>query len=208
MARRSSAVSVPERIVRFAISSVAQKIGFVAVRVGPAILARDLPHAFDVRVAHRFRSDVAASQEFAIVGYLRQAPLERFGLAGKGHSSIAPDHLESRIDELDPVEDRLQLRRLVDHVNRRAHLAAIVQQPRDLQLVSIPLAHAEIPERTVLASGHRVRQHHRERRNALAVPRGVGRLVVDRRVDRLDEGLEQFLEMIDEKPVAERDGRL
>ena len=49
---------------------------------------------------------------------------------------------------------------------------------------------------------------YREHGHALAVSAGVGRFVVDRRVDQLDERLEQFLELVDEHPVGERDRRL
>jgi hypothetical protein len=51
-------------------------------------------------------------------------------------------------------------------------------------------------------------QHHRQFRAALAVLAGVGRLVVDCRVDELDEGFEQHLELADQLPVGQRDGGL
>src|SRR6476646_9487313 len=54
----------------------------------------------------------------------------------------------------------------------------------------------------------RLGEHHGELRHALAVAAGIGRFLVDRVVDEVDEGLEQLLELIDEHPVAERHGGL
>ena len=57
--------------------------------------------------------------------------------AQRAISRVALEHFEARVDELDAIEYRLQLGRLVDDVNRRGDLAAIVQQPGDLQLVAV-----------------------------------------------------------------------
>ena len=51
-------------------------------------------------------------------------------------------------------------------------------------------------------------EHHRERRHALAMAARIRRFVVDRRVDHLDERLEQIFEVVDQQPIRERDRRL
>ena len=125
-----------------------------------------------------------------------------------GDLGIALEDLETRIDEVDAIVERLQLGGLVHHVHRRRHLAAIVQQASDLQLVAVLVRHAEIGQRTGPGFIHRLGQHHGEDRHALAVPARVGRLLVDRHVDELDEGLEQFFQLRNELSVGERDSSL
>ena len=93
---------------------------------------------------------------------------------------------------------RLQLGRFVDDVHGRRDFAAVVQKSRDLQLVAVLVGHREVLQRTDRAVVDGLREHHRQHRHALAMAAGIRRLVVDRRVDEIDEGLEQVLEMVDQ----------
>ncbi len=55
---------------------------------------------------------------------------------------------------------------------------------------------------------HGLGQQHGQHGDAVAVPAGVGRLLVDGLVEQADEGLKEVLELDDELPVGERNGRL
>mgnify|MGYP003378716587 CR=1 FL=1 len=51
-------------------------------------------------------------------------------------------------------------------------------------------------------------EHHRQFGHALAMLSGIGRLVVDCRVDEPDEGFEEDFELVQQLPVGQRDGGL
>jgi hypothetical protein len=91
-----------------------------------------------------------------------------------GDLGVALEHLEARIDQMDAVEEGLQLGGLVHHVHRRRHLAAVVQQAGDSQLVAILVGHAEVGQRALSGVVDRLGQHHGEYRHALAVSAGIG----------------------------------
>src|SRR5258708_33818298 len=55
---------------------------------------------------------------------------------------------------------------------------------------------------------HGLGQKHGQKGAGVAVPAGVGRLLVDGLVEQADEGLKEVLELDDELPVGERNGRL
>jgi len=74
---------------------------------------------------------------------------------------IAPEHLEARVHQMNPVVDRLQLGGLVHNVDRRRHLATVVQQAGDLQLIAVLVAHPEIAEGSIVRLVDGFRQHHR-----------------------------------------------
>ena len=142
---------------------------------------------------------------------------QRFGLLVRGEQRLLLQHLdfgvplqdlEAGVDEVDAVVDGLQLGRLVDHMHRRRHLAAIVQQAGDLELVAVLVAHVEGRERPCARVVYGLGEHHRQLRHALAMPARVRRLLVDRGVHQVDERLEQLLQLDDEHPVGERDRRL
>ncbi len=191
-----------------------EEIGFDTLRGNPAISLGDAPHTLLVTIAHRFDTDIDVVQEGAITvdrrAQLPPAQLGRFAF-GPGHDGaqhgefgIPANDFETRIDELDAIEDRLQLGRLVYDVNRRRHLAAVVQQAGDLEFVAILVAHGEAGQRPVAGEFNRLGQHHRQRRHALAVAAGIGRLLVDRQVDELDERLEQLLQLTDQQAIGQR----
>ena len=72
----------------------------------------------------------------------------------------------------------------------------------------ILVGHHKILERARCVAIDRFGQHHGERRHARAVTAGVGRLIVYRGIDELDEGLEQFFQLSDKVTVGQCDGRL
>src|SRR5258705_377416 len=127
-------------------------------------ITRDLRHTRLVLGPHAFAADVGPPEELAVVVVLLDARgvvvlgaahallvvgLERLRL-GAQHVDLglALEDLETRGDVLDAVVDRLQLGRLVHHVDRRGDLAAIVQKARDLEFVAVLLRHAELCKRT------------------------------------------------------------
>ena len=211
MTSRSSAVSVPARMVRFVTSSSGEE---ARLRRPPALRQRYLraicAHALQVRVAHAIRRRCWCG---AGTRGRRRSRARRAASAGLPRAEldlgVALEHLEARVDELDAVEDRLQLGRLVDHVHRRGDLAAVVQQAGDLELVAVALGHREIAR-----AGPRSQRSTASASIIVSVgtrsqwPPVYGRLVVDRGVDELDERLEQLLELVDQQPVGERDRRL
>src|SRR5262245_25938763 len=103
---------------------------------------------------HCFGAKVAETQELAVGLDLRQPPLESalsvfVGVACQSCAeqidfSIAFQDFEARVDVMDAVVNRLQLRRFVDDVNGSRYFPAIVKKAGDLELVSIFLAHREI----------------------------------------------------------------
>src|SRR3970282_1899451 len=171
---RSSAVSVPERMLRFFSSSSLKNLA-----------------SCPERSVQRYSAMRRTRSMFS--SRMRAVPCQ---------------DLETRVDEVYPVEDAFELRRLVHHVHRRGHLAAVVQQARDLELVAVLFRHLQIAQRPLAGPADRLGQHHGERRHALAVPARIGRFFVDRRVDERDEGLEQLLELGGEHAVGEGDRRL
>ena len=67
MILRSSSVSVPERMVRFLISSsVRNGDVLVAVDVAPSVARADAEHALLVLGRHALGADVAEAQELAV----------------------------------------------------------------------------------------------------------------------------------------------
>ncbi len=152
---------------------------------------------------HEFAADVAFGDEGIVVVQPRQAFVERlfqFHLVAAGHHGfqvfdfrVALQYLEPGSDLVNAVVDGFQLGRLVDHVFRRRHLAAVVQQSGDVHFVFFLVGHGEAVEDSFVAFVRRVGQHHRQFGHALAVPPRVGGLGVDRGRDQLDEGIEQIL---------------
>ena len=106
---------------------------------------------------------------------------------------IALEDLETGVKQVDPVIYGFELGCLVDDVHRRGDLPAIVEQPGDLELIPVPVAHGEVVERSYLRLVDRLRKHHRQRRHPLAVPTGIRRLLVDRRIHEIDERFKQLL---------------
>ncbi len=109
---------------------------------------------------------------------------------------------------MNAVVDGLQLGRLVHHVHRRRHFAAIVQQTRDLELVAVLVAHVEGGQGSLAHVVHGLGEHHRQLRHALAVAARIRGFLVDRRVHQVDERLEQLLQLDDQHPVGQRHRRL
>lgn len=93
-------------------------------------------------------------------------------------------------------------------MHRRGDLAAVVQQPGDLQLVAVRLAHGEIGERSFLDARGCLREHHGQLGHPFAVAAGVGRFLVQRGVDQLDQGFEQLGHLLEQAAVVERNRRL
>ena len=104
---------------------------------------------------HEFTADVAFGDKGKVIVQLGQAFIQ-FGAEllripfaiGRGLKvfdlSFAFNHFETGADFMDAVIDGFKLSRLVDHVFRRRHLAAIVKQGGDGQFVPIVLAEVEI----------------------------------------------------------------
>ena len=198
-------------------------------RVGPAVRGRDLAHARLRLRRHPFPACIAAAQELAVLVQASQALPQPFAdqafalgpggvqrrvvaqsqpLPQRIDLGVALEHFEPRIDQADAVEYGLELGGLVDHVHRRGDLAAVVQHAGDPELVAVLVAHRERRQRSVFRVVGGFREHHRELGHALAMAPRVGRLLVDRGVDELDERFEQLLELVDERPVGKRYGRL
>ena len=85
----------------------------------------------------------------------------------------------------------------------RGDFAAVVQQAGDAQLVAVALSHSETAERAHRCFGHRIRQHHGEFGNAVAMAAGIVRFVVDGGVDQADERLKQIFKMVNQQPIGE-----
>src|SRR2546427_7147478 len=81
-----------------------------------------------------------------------------------------------------------------------------MQHARNLEFVTVLLAHVEVSERPFSRLIDGFGKHHGEHRDTLAVSAGILGLLVDRGVDELDERLEQLLQLIDEVAIGERDG--
>ena len=121
-----------------------------------------------------------------------------------GDLGIALQDLEAHAHLVDAVVQRFELGRLVDHVLRRRHLAAVVQPGGDVHRLPILVAELEIGVGTGLLGAGGTRQHLGQFRNAGAVAAGVGALGVDRAGDELDEGLEQHLLGVDQFLALQR----
>ena len=187
-------------------------------------MGADGPHALLIFGTHRFRTDVGRTQEgpffFQRFDDRAEARLEpRLLVAIASLHCLDPtaqhldfrvalEHFEAGVDQVDAVEDGLELGRFVHHVHRGRNLAAVVQQAGDLELVPILVGHDEVLERAFGALVGSFCQHHGQRGHALAVASRIGGLVVDRRVDEVDERFEEMLELVDEKPRRQDDGSL
>ena len=188
---------------------LSEKVGGPTRDVGPLVAGADLLHPFLCLRRHEFSPNVAVTQELAVAFQPAQA-LPQFLLdlpqsiaridffqRGLGHEvdlllersdfQIALQHLEARVQEIDAVEDRLQLGRLVHDVHRRRHFSAVMQQTCYFELVSIFIAHVEISKRPVGGLVDGLGKHHGKLRHAFAVPTRVVRLLVNRGVDERDE---------------------
>ncbi len=195
-----------------------KEVLFRAAAIAPAVASGNAPHPLLLLRLHRFAADVDAAQEALVVLDLLQTRLQRLpGLippgalahgAPHGQFGVAAQHLEARVDQGNAVENGLQLGRLVDHMHRRRHLAAIVQQAGDLQLVAFLVVEGEAGQRPIPRCRHGFGQHHGKHRYALAMAAGIGRLFVDGQVDHADEGFEQGFQLIDQQAVGQRHGRL
>ena len=132
----------------------------------------------------------------------------RRALPQRGELELAPHDLEARIHQLDAIEQRLELAGLVLHVHGRRHLAAVVQQRRDAQLVALGVGERELLQRSLARRAGRVGDQLGEDRHATAVLAGVGRLLVDRLHDQLDQPLEERAELAGQAVLRERHGGL
>ncbi len=158
------------------------------------------PH--DPLRVHGFAADVALRHEGEIINQLD--PLLAVVPQGGFRSDAALDglealdlgvpeqHLETRAHLVDPVVDRLQLGRLVDHVFRGRDLAAVVEPRADPELPPLLLRlEVEIRKRPLLHPGGLFRQHDRQLRHPLAVAAGIGTLGVDGSRHEPDQGIHQ-----------------
>ena len=165
---------------------------------------------------HEFAALVAAGDEGEVVvepGQLFCKPGTRLGFRlavgdglQAGDFGVALQHLEAHADFVDAVVERFQLGRLVDHVFRRRHLAAVMQPGGDVHRFPFLVAELEILVRAAGFGTGGARQHLGQFGNAGAVAAGVGALGVDRPGDQLDEGLEQHFLGLDQLLALERDG--
>ena len=197
-----------------------QEARLMAGHIGPAVFG-DAFDPLDIGIAHSLAADIAGAQKSAIfvdpANALAVSGLEfaRFRVAARcGQAQlffheiyfcISLEDLKARVDEVNPVVDGFELGRFVDDMHRRRDLPAIMKQSRDLQLIPVLVVHPEITEWPLFRLGNRFRQHHRERRHALAMSARVGRFLVDCRVHQVDERFEQFFKLVDEHPVSEGD---
>jgi hypothetical protein len=102
-----------------------------------------------------------------------------------GDFGIAFEHLEAHAYFVDAVVEGFELGRLVDHVFRRRHLAAIVQPGGDVHRFPFLLAELEILVRSAAFGAGGACQHLGQFRHAGAVAAGVGALGVDGAGDQL-----------------------
>ncbi len=148
----------------------------------------------------------SSTRELGVVGGLRRVAIRaaRDCLDERDARALAHDRV-ARAHLADSIRDRLELRRLVHHVDRRRDLAAVVQPARDVQLVPLRVRQIEGRERALLGLAHRLRQQLGQHRDASAVTARVRRLVVDRGGDEFDERLHQLALRPEEHLVVERD---
>ena len=129
---------------------------------------RDSLHALDRCRVHRFAALIARGDEREVV--VERAPFAReIGSQCRFVTACEPrfqqrdlgvtlQDLESHPHLVDAVVERFELRRLVDDVFRRRHLAAVVQPARDVHGLPIIFGQTEIPEGPVACIACRLRQ--------------------------------------------------
>ena len=168
----------------------------------------DLLQAFELVRGHELATFVAAGNEGEVVvqpgqlfsqfsSGLRLGPAvgNRFQAGDLG---VAFEDLEAHAYFVDAVVECFELGRLVDHVFRRRHLAAIVQPGRDMDRFPLLVAELEVLERPAGLGACGACQHLGQFRHPGAVAAGVGALGVDRAGDQLNEGFEQHLLGLDQ----------
>jgi hypothetical protein len=201
-----------------------EELGLDRIDIAPLAVAADVAHALQVGILHGFAADIGLAQEFPVFiqhadfvvivlpdcrirGAVRflaqfQLPAQRVNLG------VALEHLEARVDQMDAIKQGLQLGRLVHDMHRRGDLATIVQEAGNLQLVAIAVVHPEGRQRSFVGFVGGLGQHHGQGRHALAMAAGIGRLFVNRQVDQVDQGLEQFFKLGDQQAIGQRNGGL
>ena len=69
----------------------------------------------------------------------RRIDVQRRELTQQCDLGIALQNLEASVDEFDAIEDGLQFGRLVHHMDRSRHLAAVMEEAGDAELVPLVL---------------------------------------------------------------------
>ena len=201
-----------------------QKFSLHAIRIAPHIGRTNVPNPLLVCLRHGLRPEVDLAQEITVLlqrsDFLATLRLQ-VGLRGhilhRAQGKLCPqrrnflvplEHFKTRVQQIDPVKQGLQLGRLVHHMHRCGHLSTIVQQAGDLEFIAVPVIHDEIRQRSGLRCIHRVGQHHRQGRHALAMASGVMGLLVDSQIDNADERLKQLFHLSDQVATGDGDGSL
>ena len=175
----------------------------------------DLLQAFELVRGHELAAFVAAGNEGEVVVQPGQL-FSQFGAAPRlrpavgdrfqaGNFGVALQYLEAHAYFVDAVVEGFQLGRLVNHVFRRRHLAAIMQPGGDVHRFPLLVAELEILERPAGFGAGSACQHLGQFRHPGAVAAGVGALGVDRAGDQLDEGFEQHFLGLDQFLAFKRD---
>jgi hypothetical protein len=123
-----------------------QELGLDGVDIAPFSVAANIANTLKIGFAHRLTTDVGLAQEFAIliqnpyfVMILLENLLVRPGMTSAAQRKLSPQSrdfripfqdFEPRIDQVNAIKQGLQLGGLVDYMDRRGHLAAIVQEGR------------------------------------------------------------------------------